>query len=337
MLSLVAASYASLFLSGMYIYIYEETPKGGYVNMRTYSLEFDPAEPLEARKKLLEAIISQEEMPAVALLNLEAYVQFENDLLLIRGSDEGGVRRPLLEGREFGPEEVEEAAEVALVSSLLYNDTGQLDFTGSSQTINDVEYAVIGLISSFQKEIVIPYTTFLRNNLDLASAVLIYPHQLSRSQESMLWETVENVLPSTQVMWPPKTVPETVLMFMAILCLIALLLWLCMINVLNLFRFWVERIKFRLLIYKMHGALNRQIYLIIIGEALLLGLLGFLTGLALYWATVPYLKQLGYWYPIEPEHILLIFTIYLFAIGLAISRTAGKVAKAMPTEKALWG
>ncbi len=334
-ISLVAASYSSLYLFSLYTYIHNNTLNQSN-STKTYIVEFNENEELYKRQQIINYILSMDNMPKIIEISLHNQKQSEQDNMLIVGISADYLYLNLLEGTKFSDEDIKEDKNLVIVSANINSSTSNKNI-GSTLTIADEKYEIIGINSSYANEIYIPYSVYIKNNCNIATARIVFEKALNNQQSELLKLGTKSIMTSINIIDPPNQISEQYIYLLFVLSLICLLLFFCMINVASLFKFWIEENKYRLMIYKICGGNNKQIYFIVMMEALLLGLLSFAISIILFSLTIPYLKHFKVWHKIGFIQIVFILMMYLFSIYISIIKTGKKVAKINPVDKSLWG
>lgn len=324
--SLTAACFTVLFVYNLYLYIQsEELNKSRYG--RTYSITHQNGISSTGLHQLLTAIDPAE----IESIKIQGGLSASQEVVV------WGVTEhydPLLEGEWINRQHSTNKQYVMVVTP----GVDSYLRVGSTWRFLEQEYTVIGIIDHFTPEIWIPYPLFL----ELAQEVIVYNinicfvQKLSEIQAQNFIQLVEQNLPGTRVKFMSVNT-EKILMTLTSLAIIAALFILAIINVITLFRYWIEVNRQRFMLYKICGCPNKLISFLILAEAVLLGVIGFGLGSLLYWACKPLLQLWAVWHSMSLGQIIIIFVLYIIAIFISVVGTANAITRANPVNRCIGG
>ena len=335
LISLIITSAASFHLFGMILRVNAEVSSESY-GRRIYKVKFEDDTDYVLKKRVVESIFSMDGIPEIHQLELQYRSNINGEEYVVNGISENYSSLYIIEGRMFLSEEIKQSQNVAISSSKFHNEDRKYDYEGTTQKINECEYDIIGIVTGFSKEIFIPYTNFLNNNYDIDNFTVVFDEIPKKNQSEVVKDEILKYIPSARITVPsPMSTASLAYLFAAFL-LVSLLLFFCMMNIVNLLRYWMEKNKYRIMIYKVCGARKHDIYSLIILEDFALGIFGFTIGGVLYYSTTFFFRRIEMWNSLSFTNILIIIIAYFVSIFVTIHKAASGISNAVPVDKAFW-
>ena len=166
--------------------------------------------------------------------------------------------------------------------------------------------------------VIIPISTFIEKYNTYTIDVKI-SGDLMVKDRNMIYEFLKENFAGSEIQQPIRTEDININDVSQNIILFTLLIILALINIIALFTYWVDKNWRKYMIYRICGASSRNIYSIVIIEALLIGLFAVTMGSIIYISYVLNIKEM-----------LLIQVIILLAVILNTTFKAIKISKVNP-------
>lgn len=177
--------------------------------------------------------------------------------------------------------------------------------------------------------VIIPISTFIEKYNTYTIDVKI-SGDLMVKDRNMIYEFLKENFAGSEIQQPIRTEDININDVSQNIILFTLLIILALINIIALFTYWVDKNWRKYMIYRICGASSRNIYSIVIIEALLIGLFAVTMGSIIYYLTTPLLKKIYISYVLNIKEMLLIQVIILLAVILNTTFKAIKISKVNP-------
>ncbi len=335
LVSLVTTTFASLYLFSIYEYVNNDLITHNSL-ARTLTIQFDLKDSIKKKHDFLYWVGNTKEMPEIQDMYVQTIMNDKKGEMYVIGINENYPYLYLMEGRKFSKEEINKSANNVIISAKFYRDYGK-KIMNTKKMISGKEYNVIGITDITLGDVFIPFSTYLKNGYDISECTVVYKNIIDGKQEQLIKDMIEKDLSSVNIIYPEDKTLEYVTTFSTALILIFILLFFCMINIISLYKYWIEQNTYRFAIYKICGAKKFPIYFFIIMEVFVIGVIGFVIGIIPYSLLVPYLKEFDVFKPLLLSQIGFVFMLYILSIFLSVLGIARKVSKAVPIDKSLWG
>ncbi len=336
LLSLITAIYSTLFLYNLFLErkANMEENFSNYI-AREYKVDFNTVGDVNKKYGFIESIKTSDSLPNIDNIHIMTSSNYLGNPITIIAFYSLKNTQTLFEGRAFSKSEVSKAEHVAIVSESLLDYRDLLtNLDVPFKLDNGKVFKTIG-VTSYYGDICIPYTTYIKDKYDISTCQITFDKVLNNEEVKLILKMIEKDFPSAKIKFPPKIDKNTVNAFIAIIAIIALLQLFSLINVVSMFKFWATQNLFKFSVFNLCGSKKNQQYLLITLEVLFISIISFLTGLLLYFITVPKLKSVELYYHISIIEIASIFVIFIICMLLSINSTAKKISKVTPINKDL--
>ena len=177
--------------------------------------------------------------------------------------------------------------------------------------------------------VMIPISTFI-DNYNIYAIDLKISDNLTISDRNMIAQFLKENFKDSEIQEPIRIEDVSIEDVSQNILLFTLLIILALINIIALFTYWIDKNWRTYMIYRICGASSLNIYLIVIIEAILIGLLAITTGSIIYYLTTPLLNLIYISYVLDIKEMFLIQGIILLVILLNTSFKAAKISKVNP-------
>ena len=107
----------------------------------------------------------------------------------------------------------------------------------------------------------------------------------------------------------------------------SLFLLISMVNIIALFKYWIEKNWRKYMIYRICGATKIQIYKIVIGESSIITIFTSIISIILYYMTSSLYKYIGINYILKLDDIMVIVTLTILIVFINTHLLANKISK----------
>ena len=109
--------------------------------------------------------------------------------------------------------------------------------------------------------------------------------------------------------------------------LYTVLMMIALVNILALFRYWVDQNWRKYMIYRLNGATNRTIYNLIMLECFIISSVAFIISLLIYFSTILLLRALEINYILKMNEIIILYLIIILIVSFNVHVIAKKKKK----------
>ena len=109
--------------------------------------------------------------------------------------------------------------------------------------------------------------------------------------------------------------------------LYTVLMMIALVNILALFRYWVDQNWRKYMIYRLNGATNRTIYNLIMLECFIISSVAFIISLIIYFGTILLLRALEINYILKMNEIIILYLIIILIVSFNVHVIAKKISK----------
>lgn len=237
-------------------------------------------------------------------------------------------------GREITEEDRKNCTNYIMIDSLSEIATSDMLIYNKTININGKEYKVMAIdllnirinkyinyISDNKKidnindiEIgIIPDTTFLKNEYPIKGIEIITDYNTTVDENNRIKALIQQEFYDNNMILPTK-IKNSLENINYYTILYTVLMMIALVNILALFRYWVDQNWRKYMIYRLCGANNLKIYCLIEIEAILIGVLSIIISIIAYYCSLPLLHILSINYILSLKEILIITAIILMLI-----------------------
>ena len=94
----------------------------------------------------------------------------------------------------------------------------------------------------------------------------------------------------------------------------SLFLLISMVNIIALFKYWIEKNWRKYMIYRICGATKKEIYIIIISESIIITFFSSLCAVILYYIMLNFFKSIGINYVLKINEIIAIIVLVILSV-----------------------
>ncbi len=109
--------------------------------------------------------------------------------------------------------------------------------------------------------------------------------------------------------------------------LYTVLMMIALVNILALFRYWVDQNWRKYMIYRLNGATNRTIYNLIMLECFIISSVAFIISLIIYFSTILLLRALEINYILKMNEIIILYLIIILIVSFNVHVIAKRFQK----------
>lgn len=237
-------------------------------------------------------------------------------------------------GREITEEDRKNCTNYIMIDSLSEIATSDMLIYNKTININGKEYKVMAIdllnirinkyinyISDNKKidnindiEIgIIPDTTFFKNEYPIKGIEIITDYNTTVDENNRIKALIQQEFYDNNMILPTK-IKNSLENINYYTILYTVLMMIALVNILALFRYWVDQNWRKYMIYRLCGANNLKIYCLIEIEAILIGVLSIIISIIAYYCSLPLLHILSINYILSLKEILIITAIILMLI-----------------------
>ncbi len=229
------------------------------------------------------------------------------------------------EGQEFTNEQQKDASNVAIAWHGFFDYSKKTTFINDNFILRNKTYKLVGIAEYCPPNTVyIPLKTYLGDHYDISSLSITYSSKLDMESERVFKQHFNNY---ATVIVPPKIDAKQEREFLQLFFQFFCLLTFALINTFSLFKFWIFKNVTQIKVYRLCGAGNIKVYMIIMIESLVLTTIFFLLALIVYFVIWPYLKGYNSFYLLNSVHFIICYLIMLSVVYVNVHLTARKIIK----------
>ncbi|NLN86268.1 MAG: hypothetical protein GX133_01470 [Syntrophomonadaceae bacterium] len=321
-----------------------------YVNRDKYALKeykvfFNTAD-IRSVTVFLNAILNDSNLPQIERLFVNTYIQ-DGDYIL-SGFYGSKLGYDIEVGNGF--QDNNTIKNPVLVSNVFLNPNDLINITNASFRIMGQEYKVIGAgefgvndkvknapeATNFgypTRQVIIPYSEFQEIAPDCSMVNIRFEHPLSSEEERYLKSEFNCRFSNEVLTIPVSGVKKHSTDIYITLFIIALGMGLSLVNIIALFRYWIERNWKKYYTYKLCGASGIWIYGLITCELIIVSIASFFVALLIYDLILRRIMTDNFvYYQLDFTKILLLMGISVLVSFVLVHPTAKRVAQMMPQE-----
>ena len=241
-------------------------------------------------------------------------------------------------GREITEEDRKNCTNYIMIDSLSEIATSDMLIYNKTININGKEYKVMAIdllnirinkyinyISDNKKidnindiEIgIIPDTTFFKNEYPIKGIEIITDYNTTVDENNRIKALIQQEFYDNNMILPTK-IKNSLENINYYTILYTVLMMIALVNILALFRYWVDQNWRKYMIYRLNGATNRTIYNLIMLECFIISSVAFIISLIIYFSTILLLKM---------NEIIILYLIIILIVSFNVHVIAKKISK----------
>lgn len=293
---------------------------------RTYGINFNN---IDKTKKdyILKSIQKFSELPNIDEINVASKVKLSNgESIVIVGYE---AKRDLFyctEGKKFTNEELESGNNIVIPWSGYFDYSKKTSYLNTDFLINNTKFKVLGIADyDCENKAFIPLKTYLNNNFDTSFLSIVFSKRLNSTQELKLTTFLQKIDSTIGIIIPPKVDKSQETQFIERLVIYICLLIFTLINVISMFTFWIYKNAGKFKIFRLCGANNFMVYIIVLAEAFILCTFIMIISYILYLLIVPLLIEFHSYYRLSNFNILIAYLVMILSTLAIVHKTAIKI------------
>ena len=250
-------------------------------------------------------------------------------------------------GREITEEDRKNCTNYIMIDSLSEIATSDMLIYNKTININGKEYKVMAIdllnirinkyinyISDNKKidnindiEIgIIPDTTFFKNEYPIKGIEIITDYNTTVDENNRIKALIQQEFYDNNMILPTK-IKNSLENINYYTILYTVLMMIALVNILALFRYWVDQNWRKYMIYRLNGATNRTIYNLIMLECFIISSVAFIISLIIYFSTILLLRALEINYILKMNEIIILYLIIILIVSFNVHVIAKKISK----------
>lgn len=303
---------------------------------KSYGIMFNGNVDIERQHQMISMLISEDAFPEIDEISVSSQIKLPTkNLVSLVGYD--AAKRDLFyctEGRKFTKDELNNGFNVIIPWAGYFDYTKKTSYLGQNYNINGKLYKIVGVADyPYKNTVFIPLTTYLKSKYDISFLSIVFSKRLDSKQQLEFQNFVHDTDKSIRISLPPKIDVSQEKQFVKKLIIYVCLLIFALINIISLYSFWIYKNVSQFLIFRLCGAGNYRLYLIIMMEAFITSTIFMLFGYIIYVLLIPVLKEFSSYYYLKFYHILFAYLLIISSILLIINKTAIKIVTATSVYK----
>ena len=309
--------------------------------MREYKMFFNTAD-IKSVAALVDDMVNSSTLPHIEKLNIHTYIKDGNYILTGFYGSNIRANYAIEVGSSF--QEKPAVKNPALVSNVLLKPDDFLNLEKARFKIMGQDFQVIGaglFAPSYEvknapdplRQVIIPYSNFREIASDCSMVVLDFEHILSSEEASFLASEFNRCFPNEELAVPIPGEEKYARDIYVTLLIITLGVGLSLVNIIAMFRYWIERNWKKYYTYRLCGASGIWIYGLIACELMIVSMASFFAALLIYSLLMPVIMTDDYmYYQLNLFKTLILLGISMLATFVIVHPTAKKIAQMMPQE-----
>lgn len=176
----------------------------------------------------------------------------------------------------------------------------------------------------------IPYTTFLEDNYEICGLEIFLSNNISDNKKDEFIKSLNENLSEYNISKPIRS-QNTKLTDVSFYTIIyAIFMLLALVNIVALFKYWIEKNWRKYMIYRICGASSYKIYFALVVEISLISLFATLLGSILYCSSIPILNIINIKYILSVSELLIIQILIVFLTFITTQNSISKLSKTSP-------
>ena len=250
-------------------------------------------------------------------------------------------------GREITEEDRKNCTNYIMIDSLSEIATSDMLIYNKTININGKEYKVMAIdllnirinkyinyISDNKKidnindiEIgIIPDTTFFKNEYPIKGIEIITDYNTTVDENNRIKALIQQEFYDNNMILPTK-IKNSLENINYYTILYTVVMMIALVNILALFRYWVDQNWRKYMIYRLNGATNRTIYNLIMLECFIISSVAFIISLIIYFSTILLLRALEINYILKMNEIIILYLIIILIVSFNVHVIAKKISK----------
>ena len=180
--------------------------------------------------------------------------------------------------------------------------------------INDIEIGII------------PDTTFFKNEYPIKGIEIITDYNTTVDENNRIKALIQQEFYDNNMILPTK-IKNSLENINYYTILYTVLMMIALVNILALFRYWVDQNWRKYMIYRLNGATNRTIYNLIMLECFIISSVAFIISLIIYFSTILLLRALEINYILKMNEIIILYLIIILIVSFNVHVIAKKISK----------
>lgn len=303
---------------------------------KSYGIKFNENVDIKKQHQMINTLISEDVFPEIDEISVSSQIKLPNkDLVSLVGYD--ALKRDLFyctEGRKFTKDELNNGLNVIIPWVGYFDYTQKTSYLDQDYNLNGKLYKIVGVADyPYKNTLFIPLTTYLKNKYNISFLSIVFSKRLDSKQQLEFQSFVHDTYRSVSISLPPKIDVSQEKQFIQKLIIYVCLLIFALINIISLYSFWIYKNVSQFLIFKLCGAGNYRLYIIIMLETFITSTLFMLFGYLIYVLFIPVSKEFSSYYYLKFYHILFAYLLIISLILLIINKTAIKIVNATSVYK----
>lgn len=177
---------------------------------------------------------------------------------------------------------------------------------------------------------IIPYTTFENDKYEIYALEIFLPNNITNEVKNDFKELLNQNMNTFNISYPKRN-QNAMLSDMSFYTIIySIFMILALINIVALFKYWIEKNWRKYMIYRLCGASSKKIYLILIIEILIIALISTFLGAILYYLSTPLLNLINIKYILNYFEIFSVQVLILLLVFITTQGAINKLSRTSP-------
>ncbi|MDF2538644.1 MAG: hypothetical protein K0S76_1665 [Herbinix sp.] len=293
---------------------------------RQYSMNLGELN-LEQKYSLLEQI-HQLELPDMDEMFLTYEYDKKGQIYNINGFFTNRDQYYISQGKRFNEISKNSSENIIFLSNDLLDFMKKLSYLNETYFIGNEKYNIVGVCEMcLPRSMFIPYYTFMDKRYDFNHLSIIYSTLLSKNEVNKLEETVKRTDTSIELIKPLNADISIVSAHYMKLLIYILLIASSLFTTISMIKYWIMKNIRQYVVYLICGSKRIMIYLLMMFETIILGVVAYMVGFVLFMGTAPRISIYNIDLSYNINQLLSIFLLYIFLIILCIQPTAIKFAR----------
>ena len=228
---------------------------------------------------------------------------------------------------------IDSLSEIATSDMLIYNKTinikvmaidllnirinKYINYISDNKKIDNINDIEIGII---------PDTTFFKNEYPIKGIEIITDYNTTVDENNRIKALIQQEFYDNNMILPTK-IKNSLENINYYTILYTVLMMIALVNILALFRYWVDQNWRKYMIYRLNGATNRTIYNLIMLECFIISSVAFIISLIIYFSTILLLRALEINYILKMNEIIILYLIIILIVSFNVHVIAKKISK----------
>ena len=160
----------------------------------------------------------------------------------------------------------------------------------------------------------IPISTFFEDNFETVGFEIFLPNEINESAKREFEKNLGSSFKEYMIEMPTRTDNVNLADINSQVVIYSLFLLISMVNIIALFKYWIEKNWRKYMIYRICGATKKEIYIIIISESIIITFFSSLCAVILYYIMLNFFKSIGINYVLKINEIIAIIVLVILSV-----------------------